>query len=145
MSAQSSLPSLLLTFAAGFLAVIAGHQVIVAALNAAGILPAGFPAWSFDPVPPFGVPTVISKAFWGGLWAILIAAMLNHTRGAAYWIGWTVLGAVALPLVAIFVVPLLKGQPIPDFMSRFPLYALINAVWGFATALFLRMFGKGGA
>ncbi len=145
MSRPSSFASLLLTFAAGFLAVIAGHQVIVAALNAAGILPAGFPAWSLDPVPPFGVPTVISKAFWGGLWAILIAALLTNTRGAAYWIGWTVLGAVALPLVAIFVVPLIKGQPIPDFMSRFPLYALINAVWGFVTALFLRMLGKGGA
>ncbi len=145
MSRPSSFASLLLTFAAGFLAVLAGHQVIVAALNAAGILPPGFPAWSLDPVPPFNVPTVVSKAFWGGLWAILIAALLASTRGAAYWIGWTVLGAVALPLVAIFVVPLLKGQPIPDFMSRFPLYALINAVWGFATALFLRMFGKGGA
>ena len=144
MSPTSSLSAVLLTFAAGFLAVITGHQCIVAALNAAGVLPAGFPAWSFDPVPPFGVPTVISKAFWGGLWAILIAAILSNTRGAAYWIGWTVLGAVALPLVAIFVVPPLKGLPVPDFMARFPVYALINAVWGFATALFLRMFGRGG-
>lgn len=144
MSPSSSLPSHLLIFAAGFLAVITGHQCIVAGLNAAGILPPGFPAWSFDPVPPFGVPTLISKAFWGGLWAILIAALLNNTRGAAYWIGWTVLGAVALPLVAIFVVPPLKGLPVPDFMSRFPLYALINAVWGFVTALILRVLGKGG-
>ena len=145
MTPPSSLSTLLCTFAAGFLAVIIGHQSIVAALNAAGTLPAGFPAWSLDPVPPFGVPTVVSNAFWGGLWAILIAALLNHTRGAAYWIGWTVLGAVALPLVAIFVVPPLKGQPIPDFLSRFPVYALINAVWGFVTALILRVLGKGGA
>lgn len=144
MSPPSSLPSYLLTFAAGFLAVIAGHQVVVAALNAAGALPPGFPAWSFDPVPPFGVPAVISKAFWGGLWALLIAAILKNTRGTAYWAGWTVLGAVALPLVAIFVVPPLKGLPALDFMSRFPVYALINGVWGFATALLLRILGKGG-
>lgn len=145
MSPPSPLLSLLLTFAAGFLAVIAGHQCAVAALNAGGILPPGFPAWSLDPVPPFGVPTVISKAFWGGLWAILIAALLKNTRGAAYWIGWTALGAIALPLVAIFAVPPLKGLPVPDFMSRFPVYALINAVWGFVTALFLRVLGKGGS
>ncbi len=145
MPPPSQLQTHLCTFAAGFLAVITGHQFIVAALNAAGVLPPGFPAWSFDPVPPFGVPTLISKAFWGGLWAILIAALLKNTRGAAYWIGWTALGAIALPLVAIFAVPPLKGLPVPDFMSRFPVYALINAVWGFVTALFLRVLGKGGS
>jgi hypothetical protein len=49
------------------------------------------------------------------------------------------LGAVALSLVAIFVVPVLKGQPVPPFMERFPVYALVNAAWGFGTALLLRM------
>lgn len=145
MASNSRATSILLTFAAGFLAVIVGHQVVVLALNAAGLMPAGFPPWSMDPVPPFGVPTVISKAFWGGLWALLLALMLNHTRGAVYWIGWTLLGAVALSLVAIFVVPLLKGAAIPSFIERFPVYAAVNAAWGFMTALLLRVFGQGGA
>jgi hypothetical protein len=32
---------------------------------------------------------------------------------AAYWAGWIIIGAVALSLVAFFVVPAIKGEPIP--------------------------------
>ena len=143
MPSATSPRSIALTFAAGFLAVIVFHQVVIALLNTMGMLPAGFAAWSLDPVPPLGVPSVISKAFWGGLWAILLDVVLRDRQGAAYWLGWTVLGAIALPLVAIFVVPPLKGLPVPDFLSRIPLYALVNAAWGFGTALFLRLFRGG--
>lgn len=131
--------SLLTAFVAGFLAVVVFHQATVAALNAVGLMPAGFAPWSFEPVPPFGVPTLISKAFWGGLWAMLLNAVLARREGAAYWGGWIVLGAVALPLVAIFVVPLLKGAAIPSFAERFPVYAIVNGMWGLGTALFLKI------
>lgn len=107
-------------------------------------MPVAVTPWSLDPVPPFGVPTLISKAFWGGVWGILLYGLLSGFRGAAYWGAWIVLGAVALPLVAIFLVPPLKGQPVPEFSSLFPAYALINAVWGFGAALILRMLGRGG-
>ena len=72
---------------------------------------------------------------------MLSVHVLRNLSGASYWLTWTVVGAVALSLVAIFVVPPLKGQPMPDFMSRFPIFALVNAAWGFGTALLLRMFG----
>jgi hypothetical protein len=126
-------------FVAGFLATVIFHQLTVLALNMTGLMPAGFKPWSIDPVPPFGVPAVISKAFWGGLWAILLLYVLRGQRGLAYWLSWTILGAVALSLVAIFVVPLLKGLPVPDFMQRFPIYALVNAAWGLGTALLLKI------
>jgi hypothetical protein len=141
MLQTSPLKFMALAFISGFLATIVFHQIVVFALGMNMQLPAAFKPWSLDPVPPFGVPTIISKAFWGGLWAVLLGYVLNGTTGMSYWLGWTILGAVALSLVAIFVVPPLKGQPIPDFMTRFPIAALVNAAWGFGTALLLRIFG----
>jgi hypothetical protein len=138
MDSRSPMMAAALAFMAGFIATLVFHQTAVAGLDAAGLMPAGFKPWSFDPVPPLAVPTVLSKAFWGGLWAILLYFVLRRMTGAGYWLGWTILGAVALPLVAIFVVPVLKGQPVPPFMERFPVYALVNAAWGFGTAMLLR-------
>jgi hypothetical protein len=138
MDSRSPMMAAALAFMAGFIATLVFHQTAVAGLDAAGLMPAGIKPWSFDPVPPLAVPTVLSKAFWGGLWAILLYFVLRRTSGAGYWLGWTILGAVALPLVAIFVVPVLKGQPVPPFMERFPVYALVNAAWGFGTAIVLR-------
>lgn len=133
---------ILICFIAGFLAVLLFHQPTVAALNAAGLMPAGFPPYSLDPVPPWSVPTVVSKAFWGGLWAILLDLVLARTRGAAYWAGWTILGGLALSLVAIFVVPALKGAPTPSFAERMPVYTAVNAAWGFGTARILALFRR---
>lgn len=130
---------ILICFIAGFLAVLLFHQPVVAALNAAGMMPKGFTPYSLDPVPPFGVPTVVSKAFWGGLWAILLDFLLARTTGQTYWAGWIILGALALSLVAIFVVPALKGGATPSFTERMPVYAAVNAAWGFGTALLLRL------
>ena len=141
MPNTSALRLTTLVFIAGFLATIIFHQCMVLALNTTGLMPAGFKPWSLDPVPPLGVPTVISKAFWGGLWAVLLSQLLRNLSGSWYWLMWTIFGAVALSLVAIFVVPPLKGQPVPDFLGRFPIYALVNAAWGFGAALLLRMFG----
>lgn len=133
-------PCALRAFVAGFLAVIVFHQITVLALNTAGLMPGGFKPWSFDPVPPFGVPTVISKAFWGGVWALALAYLLRGQSGLAYWLAWIILGAFALSLVAFYVVPLLKGAQVPgDFAHRFPAYALVNAAWGLGTALFLKL------
>lgn len=136
------MPRIAIVFAVGFLAVLLGHQPVVAALNALGIAPPGFTPYSFDPVPPLGVPSVISKAFWGGLWAILLDLFLARTSGLTYWLGWTILGAVALSLVAIFVVPLLKGVPVPPFADRFPFAAAVNAAWGLVTAALLTLWAR---
>ena len=139
MEPRSPITFAVLAFIAGFIATLVFHQSMVALLDAAGLMPAAIKPWSFDPVLPLAVPAVISKAFWGGLWAIMLGFLLRNTSGAGYWLSWTLLGAVALSLVAIFVVPVLKGQPVPAFMERFPVYALVNAAWGFGTALLLKL------
>ena len=78
---------------------------------------------------------------WGGVWAAVLAPLLSSLRGRAYWAAWVVVGAVALPLVAFFVVPPIKGEPIPELWPRFPVAMMINGFWGFGTALFLRLTG----
>src|SRR5207249_8311211 len=46
------------------------------------------------PVPPIGVPAVMSLAFWGGVWGIAIWPLLRHAAGAAYWLRALLIGAV---------------------------------------------------
>jgi hypothetical protein len=50
-------------FIAGFLAVLIFHQSVWYLLYQIGMIPPKRPAWPLDPIPPFGVPSVISKAF----------------------------------------------------------------------------------
>ena len=130
---------LLLGFVAGFLATLIFHQGLWYLLNQTGVIPSDRPAWPMDPIPPFGVPSVISKAFWGGLWGAGLALILGQLSGAAYWASWTLIGAVALTLVAFSVVPLIKGEAIPALWPRFAVGLLLNGAWGFGTALVLKL------
>ena len=129
-------------FIAGFLAVLIFHQGFWYLLNQMGVIPPDRSAWPTDPVPPFGVPSVLSKAFWGGVWGLALIPVLARLSGATYWAGWTLVGAVALTLVAFFVVPPIKGEAIPaPMLPRFVVGLLVNGAWGFGTALFLRVLG----
>ncbi len=94
------LKTLALGFVAGFFAVLIFHQGLWYLLYQVHFIPADRPAWPMDPIPPFGVPSVISKAFWGGLWGAALAPWLVRYRGATYWASWIVIGAVALTLIA---------------------------------------------
>jgi hypothetical protein len=140
-----SLKLLILGFVAGFLATLIFHQGLWSIFNHTGVIPLDRPAWQLDPIPPFGVPSVLSKAFWGGLWGLALAAVLAHLDGAAYWAAWILVGAVALTLVAFFVVPPLKGEPMQAMGPRFLIGLAVNGAWGFGTALLLRLFGAVGS
>ena len=131
----------ILGFAGGFLAVLIFHQSLWFLFNLIGLIPPERPAWPFDSIPPFGVPSVISKAFWGGVWGAVLAQLLSTLRGRTYWASWVLVGAVALSLVAFFVVPPIKGEPIPELWPRFAAALMLNGAWGFGTALFLRLAG----
>lgn len=126
----------LLGFAAGFIAVLVFHQAAVGLLHLAGIVPNA--PWSFAPTAPLGVPAVLSAAFFGGLWGVLLALVEpRFPRGAAYWVTAFVFGAVLPSLVVWFVVQPLKGLPIGN---GFPLKGLaialfVNGCWGVGAAL----------
>jgi hypothetical protein len=130
---------LILGFVAGFLATLIFHQGLWWLFNQIGVIPPDRPAWPLDPIPPYGVPSVISKAFWGGLWGAGLALLLGPLSGTHYWAAWILVGAVALTAVAFFVVAPLKGQPIPPLWPRFASGLLLNGAWGFGMALLLRL------
>jgi hypothetical protein len=133
------LKMLILGFVAGFVATLTFHQGLWFVFNHVGVLDR--PAWPVDPIPPLGVPAVLSKAFWGGLWGLVLTPILGRLDGASYWAAWIVVGAVALTAVSFFIVAPLKGLPIPALWPRFFIGLALNGIWGFGTALFLRLLG----
>ena len=143
--------TILLGFAAGFLAVLVFHQgtaVLLHLLTTKAGIGAGlfgrvpFP-YRTVPVPPFGVPAVLSAAFWGGAWGIVLAALLRAFRPPDLLFGF-VFGALALTLVGFTLVASLKGLPTfaggnKQVWWRALLY---NGAWGWGTALTLRPFRR---
>ena len=126
-------------FLAGFAATLLFHQPVLWILFKAGI--AGRAPYSFAPTKPFGVPSVISLAFWGGVWGILLLLVLRKTlKRRSAWIAAAVFGAIAPTLVAAFIVAPLKGQPVPTGANAIITGLTINAAWGIGTLVFLRLF-----
>ncbi len=128
-------------FLAGFLSTLIFHQGVLAILHAAGATPRA--PYSMDPTRPLQVPAVISLAFWGGIWGILLWLAIRGYQGSStYWILALVIGAIAPSLVALLVVFPLRGQPVgggwrPEIIIG---ALLLNGAWGLGVALFLRLF-----
>jgi hypothetical protein len=127
-------------FVAGFLAVLIFHQAAVLVLHLAGLTPAV--PWRLAPTWPLGVPAVLSAAFWGGLWGILLALLLpRFGRGGSHWLAGALFGAVAPTLVAWLVVLPLKGLPAGGGFAWPGVIVgpLVNGAWGLGAALLLAM------
>lgn len=132
---------LLLAFVAGFLATLVFHQAALWLLHLGGVTPRA--PFAMNPVPPFGVPSVISLAFWGGVWGvILIPAIAKIRNEAAYWIAAILFGAILPTLVAAYVVAPLKHITMPHTPSNVILGLTVNGAWGLGTALFFRLFAR---
>jgi hypothetical protein len=69
-------------FIAGFASTLVFHQGLLWLLYTGGFSPRA--PWSIAPVPPFNAPAVISLAFWGGVWGIVLWALIRASRGGAY-------------------------------------------------------------
>jgi hypothetical protein len=133
-------------FAAGFLAVPIFHQGLWWIFNRTGVIPRERAAWIMDPIPPFGIPALLSKAFWGGVWGAVLACLLAGLGGVSYWAGWILVGAFALTLIAFFVVPPIKREKMPaPFLPRFLVGLSVNGAWGFGTALLLHLIVAAGS
>lgn len=120
-------------FVAGFLATLIFHQGLIAGLHAAGAVP--FAAYDLSPTWPLRVPAVISLAFWGGVWGLVLWPLLRRRRGTPYWLGWLLAGAIGPTAVALLVVFPLKGIPVSA--TAIPLGLVLNGVWGLGTAVLL--------
>jgi len=125
-------------FAAGFVATLVFHQGLFALFHAAGMVPV--PAFNFAPVPPLGVPAVLSLAFFGGLWGWPVAWFIRNDAGARYWLKALLLGAIGPTLVAMLLVFPLKGLAVNPKIVVGGL--LLNGVWGLGVAVCMRLMGE---
>jgi hypothetical protein len=127
-------------FAAGFIAVLAFHQPVLAALASAGITN-GMP-YATKAVGPLGVPQFISAAFWGGIWGLVLHAFSRRwPLNAVFLLRALLFGMIFPTLVAWFIVAPLKGLPIAGgFKPNGMLTGLcVNAAWGLGTGLMLAL------
>jgi hypothetical protein len=132
---------LLLEFAAGFSATLLFHQPVLWMLHRAGVTPRS--PYAMTPVPPFGIPSVISLAFWGGVWGLILIPVIARVRGeAAYYAAAIAFGAVAPTLVAAFIIAPMRHKPLPHGLSALLIGFLINGAWGLGTALLFRFFAR---
>lgn len=126
-------------FFAAFLATLVFHQIGVELCHLIGLTP-GRP-YDFTGVPPWGVPKLISLAFWGGVWGFAFVAVergFTHWPGG-YWGGAIIFGAIVPTAFSWFVVSQLKGLPL-GYGFRFPgllVGPIVNGLWGLGTGVFL--------
>jgi hypothetical protein len=140
--AATALPRwLIVGFVSGFLAVLIFHQAAAGFLYELQWTPRA--PYSMAAVAPLGVPQVLSLAFWGGVWGVLLAAILARLDGAKLVVAATIFGAILPTLIAWFVVAPLKGQPPVAFaMPGVLIGPIVNAAWGLGTGLGLLWFGR---
>lgn len=133
----------LLAWVAGFVSTLVFHQGLLELLHLAGAVP--FPAWNMAPVPPLHVPSVLSLAFWGGLWGIALWAMIRRQQGRRRWLWGTILGALLPSIVAWFVVLPMKGMPMAGgFDPKLILGALLlNGAWGLGVVGLMKLYRQG--
>jgi hypothetical protein len=133
-------------FVAGVIGVLIFHQIAFWIFNLVGVTPAA--PYNMAPTKPLGVPVVLSLAFWGGVWAILMSWLMRGREGASYWWFALLFGAIVVTLGAWFLVPWLKG--LPTVVERPLSIAIIigpiaNGAWGIGTALVLKLLPQGWA
>ena len=126
-------------FVAGFLAVLTVHQGILWLGTALHLLQAQ--PWSLRPIPPLGVPQVLSLAFWGGIWGILIAVLApKFGTGFGYWLSVFVVFGLATTLVGWYVVSPLKGREVEHIdLARLATGLVINGGFALGAAAILHL------
>ena len=124
------------SFIAGFLSTLVFHQGVMLLFHFAGLVPM---PWNLSPVPPLGVPAVLSLAFWGGVWGLPVWWLIRRFSGATYYLWAIVAGAVGPTAVAMLVVFPLKDIPVsPDIVVG---GLIVNGAWGLGVAVLMQLFG----
>ncbi|MEO8809702.1 MAG: hypothetical protein ABI386_05610 [Rhodanobacter sp.] len=133
----------LLAFVAGFISTLVFHQGLLEVLHLAGAVPRA--AWNMTPVPPMGIPAVVSLAFWGGLWGVVLWALVQNLGGGRRWLWGAIWGALLPSIIALFIVFPLKGMPMAGgFDPKLIMGALLlNGVWGLGVVGLMTLFRRG--
>jgi hypothetical protein len=130
-------------FIAGFVSTLVFHQGVLTLFWLSGAIPRA--PYDMQPAAMFGVPAVISLAFWGGVWGAAIWPLLKEAAGSAYWLRAILIGALGPSAVALFIVFPLKGMPVAGgWDPKIIIGALIlNGAWGFGVGLLMRLMPRG--
>ena len=129
---------LAIAFLAGFISVLIFHQGVWAIFGAAGKAPS--PAWNMTPTKPLGIPQVISSAFWGGVWGIVMALIWPFfSPFMSYWPFMIVIGGLLTTLVSLFAVAPAKGRPFAAGWDPaiWIMVTAVNAAWGLGLGILL--------
>ncbi len=130
--ASLSLRDLAVGFIAGAIAVVAFHQSVVLAAFLSGLIPNS--PWSLRPIPPLGVPFIVSQMFWGGLWGTLFALVWPLVPGRLYWQKGVIFSLIGPLLLGSWIlVPLIKqnGALFSGFNpTRLALGLCLGIAWG---------------
>jgi hypothetical protein len=105
----SGLVKLIAGFIAGALAVLIFHQGMYVIMQQAGLPLRGTP-WSMAAIPPYGVPRTVNAMFWGGLWGIVYAYLIDYIPGGMGWLKGLIFGMIFPMLIGSWlVVAMIKG------------------------------------
>jgi hypothetical protein len=142
---SASLKGLALGFIGGFLATLIFHQLTFLVLNLVGIT--NYALYPMTSVPPFGVPRVISLAFWGGVFGLFYPLLqTKFGNGLPFLIVGTVFGAIVPTLCSWTIVNAIKGIAIGPAggwaMPGLAVGPIVNGMWGLGTALFVALFNR---
>lgn len=124
-------------FVSGFLATLIFHQGLFTVFYFGGMVPSA--PFNMNPVPPLGVPAVFSLAFFGGLWGLVLWAILRRFNGFKFWLGNVIVGAIGPTAVAMLVVFPLKGLAVSA--QTWVGGLILNGFWGLGVAIFLVLMG----
>jgi hypothetical protein len=139
--------SLLIGFVAGVIAVAVFHQLAALLFGLVGLGEGA--VYSFRATAPFGVPRIMSQMFFGGLWGVAFALIVDRVpeRWPVVLVG-ILFGWCGPVLFGWIVVATLRGAPLfGGFVpARMLSSLLINGVFGIGLALIftgLRRFVQG--
>jgi len=124
-------------FISGLLATLIFHQGLFGVFYLAEMVPSA--PFNMSPVPPLGVPSVLSLAFFGGLWGMLLWLLLGRLNGLAFWLTNVIVGAIGPTAVAMLVVFPMKGIEVTAQTWTGGL--VLNGFWGLGVALFMVLMG----
>jgi hypothetical protein len=137
---SSCMRTVFVGFVAGALGVLIFHQLGFWIANELGYARA--PLYNLRPVPPWGVPTILSMAFWGGLWGIAAAFLVPRLPGVlSGLLGWVLFAAIVVTLINWFIVFPIKGAPMGGGfrMPGLAVVPLVYALWGVSMWLIARL------
>lgn len=126
-------------FIAGFVATLVFHQGLLGLFYLAGSSPRA--PFDLTATAPLGIPQVFSLAFWGGVWAVVLAPLLARLQAGSWWAGWVIAGALGPSIVALFIIFPLKGLPMAGGWDPKLIIGalLLNGAWGLGAAILLRL------